>query len=274
MTGAEGTGSTRIDGRRFAWRSLGSGPVLVMLNGYSSGAADWDPTLIGTLSNSFTVICPDNRGMGDSELGDPDELTIDGMAADVERLLDALDVERAVVGGWSMGGFVTQQLAARVPGRVEAMFLMGTDPGGAAAVRATPEAWAQLTDLSGTPRERASRLIPLLFPPAFVPAIDAAFGDLMAESLARLSPVALEAQKRAMAAWHSEDRPVVDASSAPRALVLHGSEDVVIPPGNAEVLDARWPACQVEIFAGGHAFFALDPTTVASAITAFAQKGL
>jgi pimeloyl-ACP methyl ester carboxylesterase len=271
MTGEESTGSTDIDGRRFAWRSLGSGPPLVLLNGYSTSAEDWDPTLLATLSSAFTVTCPDNRGMGESELGDPDALTIDGMAADVERLLDALDVERALVGGWSMGGFVTQQLATRAPGRVEAMVLIGTDPGGPAAVRATPADWSQLTDLSGTPRERATRLIPLLFPAAFVPAIDAAFGDQMGEALARLSPTAIAAQTRAMAAWHAEDRPAVDASTAPRALVLHGSEDVVIPPENAETLAARWPTCEVEVFVGGHAFFALDPTTVAKAMTSFGR---
>ena len=125
-----------IDGRRYAFGSIGSGPPLVLLNGYSASAQDWDPTLLGGLAASFEVICPDHRGMGESELGDPAELTIDSMAADVERLLSAKGIERAPVAGWSMGGFIAQRLVARAPQNVQAMVLMATDPGGPAAVRA------------------------------------------------------------------------------------------------------------------------------------------
>ncbi len=266
---AEQSGAIEIEGRRLAWRSVGSGPPLVLLNGYSATAVDWDPTLLGELANSFEVVCPDHAGMGESSLGDPAAVSIDSMAGDVERLLDELVIDHAPVAGWSMGGFITQRLARRAPGRVEAMVLLGTDPGGSAAVRATPEAWAQLIDHSGTPRERASRLIPLLFPPAFVPAIDQAFGDLIAEAQAKLSQPALRAQEHAMDVWHAAGQPAPD-SSAPRALVLHGTEDVVIPPGNADTLAAAWPTSEVERFeGGGHAFFALEPQRTAERIRAF-----
>ncbi|MGZ4753995.1 MAG: alpha/beta fold hydrolase [Acidimicrobiia bacterium] len=261
-----------IDGRRYAFRSIGSGPPLVLLNGYSATAQDWDPTLLAGLAASFEVICPDHRGMGESELGDPAELTIDSMAADVERLLSAKGIERAPVAGWSMGGFIAQRLAVRSPQRVEALVLMGTDAGGPAAVRATPETWAQLTDHSGTPREQASRLIPLLFPPALVSAIDEAFGDLIAQARAGLSLDAVVAQERAMTAWHAEEQPPMNADAAAPVLVLVGTEDVVIPPENGELLAARWSPCEIERFVGsGHAFFALEPQRTADRITLFLQ---
>jgi pimeloyl-ACP methyl ester carboxylesterase len=150
------------------------------------------------------------------------------------------------------------------------LVLLGTDPGGPEAVRATPEAWAQLTDLTGTSRERASRLIPLLFPAALVPAIEGAFGDLMAESLGALSPVALVAQKRAMAVWHATPPTPPDPATAPKVLVMSGSEDVVIPAANESELAAVWPTCDVETFeGGGHAFFALEPQRVAGRIKEF-----
>ncbi len=270
MTAAERAEAIDIDGRRLAWRAVGHGRPLVLLNGYSATAQDWDPTLLGELAGAFEVICPDHRGMGESELGDPDAVTIDAMAGDVERVLDALEIGSAPVAGWSMGGFVTQQLVRRAPGRVLAMVLLGTDPGGSTAVRATSEAWAQLFDHSGTPREQASRVIPLLFPPAFVPAIDEAFGDLIAEARATLSPAALAAQQRAIDAWHAVDQPAPDAAAAPLALILHGTEDVVIPAQNADALAAVWPRREVELYeGGGHAFFALEPQRVAQRIIAF-----
>jgi pimeloyl-ACP methyl ester carboxylesterase len=102
------------------------------------------------------------------------------MASDLEALLDALEIERLTVVGWSMGGYVAQRLARRAPGRVVALGLISTDPGGPAAVPARPETWAALVDHSGTPREQASRLISLLFPPAVAAEIDRQFGEVVA----------------------------------------------------------------------------------------------
>jgi pimeloyl-ACP methyl ester carboxylesterase len=194
------------------------------------------------------------------------------MAADLEALLDALEIERARVAGWSMGGFAVQRLAVHAPHRVEAMALLSTDPGGGAAVPADPEVWAKLVDHSGTPREQATRLISLLFPPGRAVEIDRRFGDLVAAARAELSTAALEAQERAMAAWHEEDPPA-PGPVAPPALVLHGSEDVVVPPANAGALAARWPGARVEpIAGGGHAFMAQEPQRLADLMISFLHE--
>ena len=272
VTPAERNDAIEIDSRHYAWRSIGSGPVLVLLNGYSASAQDWDPNLLDGLANSFTVICPDNRGMGESELGHPSgpPMTSDSMADDVERLLDHLDVERAPVAGWSMGGMIAQQLALRAPTRVEKLILLATDAGGPRSVLAQPEAWAALTNHTGTPREQATRLIPLLFPPAFVPAVEELSGDLVAVARAALSIDTMLAQQQAILEWHAEDPAAPDPDTAPPVLVLVGTEDIVVPPENAEVLATVWPRCEIERFeGGGHAFFALEPQRVAASITTF-----
>jgi pimeloyl-ACP methyl ester carboxylesterase len=172
-----------------------------------------------------------------------------------------------------MGGFVAQQLALDTPARVSSLVLMGTDPGGPLSVLAAPEHWAQLTDHSGTPREQATRLIPLLFPPALVPAIDEAFGDLIAEARAQLALPALVAQQRAIDTWHAADPPRPDRATAPPVIVMVGTHDVVIPPENDDVLARVWPDAEVDRFAeGGHAFFAIEPTRVAERIRGFARR--
>jgi 3-oxoadipate enol-lactonase len=258
-----------IAGRRLAWRSIGRGAPLLLVNGYAATASDWDPDLISALASSFQVICPDHRGMGGSDLGDPAHLTIGGMAADLERLLDALEIDRAWVAGWSMGGFVTQRLSTRAPGRVEAMALLSTDPGGSAATRAEPGVWTLLTDRSGTPREQASRLISLLFPPSLAPDIDNRFGEMVAAARAQLSPAALSAQESAMEDWYGEERPSPGAT-APRTVAVCGAEDVVIPPENSDALGALWPDCRVERIAGaGHAFMAQEPEWTANLLENF-----
>ncbi|HYC80896.1 MAG TPA: alpha/beta hydrolase [Solirubrobacterales bacterium] len=258
-----------IDGRRYAWRAVGSGPRLVLVNGYGGTGADWDPTFLGALAERFEVICPDNRGMGDSELGD-EELTVAAMAADVEELMDALEIEAAAVCGWSMGGYVCQALAESSPYRVSALALIGTHPGGPAYVpTGDAEAFANLIDYSGTPREQASRLISVLFPPAQAAAIDAELGELVAAARAQLDHRALDAQEAALFAWRDREPPP-PPSEPPPAVVLHGRLDRLVAAGNAAPLGERWGA-RVEIFeASAHAAMAQEPERAATAIAAVA----
>jgi pimeloyl-ACP methyl ester carboxylesterase len=152
--GSAPAGAIEVHGRRLAWHTAGEGPRLLLVNGYAATGGDWDPAFVGGLAESFEVICPDNRGVGGSALGDG-ELTIDDMAADLEALLDAVDAQGLPVVGWSMGGFLAQRFAVRAPERVTALALLATDPGAPDSTAADPKVWARLTDHSGSPREQA-----------------------------------------------------------------------------------------------------------------------
>lgn len=241
-------------------------PPLLLINGYAATGGDWDPAFLLALGETHEVIRPDNRGVGGVELG-AEELTIDAMAADLERLLDRRRIERLPVAGWSMGGFVAQRLALRSPDRLSALVLISTDPGGAEATLPDPEVWARLVDHSGTPREQASRLISALFPPDAAGKIDRLFGDVVAAARGALPAATLTAQEAAIEAWHRDDQPRPAASQVPPTLVLHGLEDLVIPAANAAALAARWPGARVELFEGrGHAVMAQEPAAVAAAI--------
>lgn len=249
-----------------AWRAVGAGPKLLLVNGYAATGEDWDPSFLSELAESYEVICPDNRGLRGSALGDL-ELTIDSMAADLEVLLDSLRIERLPVVGWSMGGFIAQRLAVRSPGRVTALALIATDPGGPDSVPPDPEVWSRLVDLSGTPEDQASRLISLLFPPELAADIDRRFGGVVAAARAELSAEMLRAQEDAMDAWHRDGQPRPADPGEPPTLIVHGSEDIVIPAANARALADRWLAGRVEILAGcGHAVMAQDPQRVVALI--------
>lgn len=263
-------GAIEIDGRRYAWRAVGAGPRLILVNGYAGAGEDWDPTFLAGLAEHFEVICPDNRGMGGSELGE-EELTIAAMADDVEALMDALEIEACAVAGWSMGGYVSQALAESAPARVSALTLIGTHPGGPTYVpTGDAEAFEKLVDYSGTPREQATRLLSVLFPPAEAAAIDAEFGAVVAAARAQLDHRALDAQVAALVAWrHREPPPLADP---PPALVLHGALDRLIAVGNAPVLGERWSA-RVEVFEqSAHAAMAQEPLRAAAAIAALNER--
>ncbi|HEX6204652.1 MAG TPA: alpha/beta fold hydrolase [Solirubrobacterales bacterium] len=259
--------SIAVDGRRLAWRLVGSGPPLLLVNGYAATGADWDPGFLAALAEGHEVVCPDNCGVGES---DPPSgpMSVDALAADLEAVLAARGVDACPVVGWSMGGFAAQRLAETSPGRVSALGLLATDPGGATSVAPDPADWALLTDHSGSPREQASRLISLLFPPPQAEEIDREFGEVVAAARADLSPAVLAAQEEAMESWHRQDRP--PAADRKPTIILHGDQDRVIPAANSAPLAARWGAAEPEVFAGcGHGLMAQEPAAVASRLREF-----
>jgi pimeloyl-ACP methyl ester carboxylesterase len=267
---AEGMqGTVQRGAREVGWRSVGSGPPLVLVNGYAGTTADWDPNFLDALATHFEVVLPDNRGMGTSTWGDDAEpLTIASMADDVLALADDLSIAEFALVGWSMGGFIAQTLTSAAPGRVTALALLGTDAGGPDAVLAEPDVWAQLIDASGTDREQATRLLGLLFPPALAVELDAQVGPLVAQARGALDHRALRAQEAAMDAWHASPPPPVP-TTPPRTMVACGALDIVIPPANAGLIADRWSATMPITYEGcGHAFMAQVPVDLATHLIA------
>src|ERR1051325_10592260 len=102
----------RVDGAEIAYRRIGTGRPLVVLNGFAATTTDWDPSFIDRLASSSELILIDNRGIGHSS-DDGHPFDIAKLADDVAQVVGMLGVERANVLGWSMGGFIAQTLALR-----------------------------------------------------------------------------------------------------------------------------------------------------------------
>jgi len=101
----------------------GSGPPLMLIAGLASDSQSWLP-LVPFLSSRFTVIIPDNRGVGRST--QECEITIPLMADDCAALLRHLGIGRAHLLGHSMGGMVAADMAARHPYSAATLTLVAT----------------------------------------------------------------------------------------------------------------------------------------------------
>jgi pimeloyl-ACP methyl ester carboxylesterase len=267
----EQTGSVEVrPGRRVAWRALGDGPPLVLFNGYAGTRLDWDPAFLGALAAHHRVICPDNAGLGDSPLPAGETVGgVEGMTTDAVALFDALELERAAVAGWSMGGFIVQSLVRRIPERIAAAALISTHTGGPDCVDAEAGVFAVLIDHSGTPREAATRFISLLFPPERAAEADAQFGAILAAGRAELPEPVLFEQEDAIVQWHGRTTSLPPADPSIPTVVVHGGKDALVPPANAEVLARFHPGARVEIRPDcAHAPMAQEPDAVAAAILA------
>ena len=117
------------DGVRIHYETRGSGPALLLTHGYSATGEMWAGQL-DALSDDHTVIAWDMRGHGQSDSPRDDSLysealTIDDMAA----ILDATGFTSAVVGGLSLGGYMSLAFNATHPERVRGLLIIDCGPG-------------------------------------------------------------------------------------------------------------------------------------------------
>src|SRR5437899_7287641 len=93
-----------VHGLRIHYAAAGRGEPLVLLHGWPQHWWSWHH-IVGPLSESYRVICPDIRGLGWSE-GSPGRYRVDDLADDLLGLLDVLDIERAALVGHDWGSFI------------------------------------------------------------------------------------------------------------------------------------------------------------------------
>ncbi|HKC62958.1 MAG TPA: alpha/beta fold hydrolase, partial [Pyrinomonadaceae bacterium] len=109
-----------------AYDDVGSGLAVVLLHGYPFNRSMWREQA-EALEANYRVITPDLRGHGESTVSE-EPATMDEMAEDVARLLDELQIERIVLGGLSMGGYVAFSFYRLFRPRVRALILADTRP--------------------------------------------------------------------------------------------------------------------------------------------------
>lgn len=107
-----------------AYREAGSGTALVLLHAFPLSSAMWRDQR-AAFADVCRVITPDQRGWGRSPLGVAPAV-LDVVADDLAALLDRLSLDRIVLGGLSMGGYVAMAFCRRHPHRVKGLILADT----------------------------------------------------------------------------------------------------------------------------------------------------
>ena len=244
-----------VDGVSTHVLTAGAGPPLVYLHGVAP-AGEWLP-LHQHLARSFTVYAPDHPGFGRTER--PDWLTgVDDLVLHYEELLRKLELERPLLAGFSLGGWIAAAFAVTYPERVSALVLLNS-----AGLHVDGHVVGDLAALS---RE----------------ALDAAiFHDPEAADAywkARVHPEERLRQYRAMVttallAWNPWFDPKLQRRlrriAAP-TLVLWAEHDRLIPPIYGEAFRNAIPGAKLEVVPDcGHMAPIERPEAVAEAITRF-----
>lgn len=117
------------DGVDIYYEVHGSGPPLILTHGYSSTSAMWQGQ-IAALSRHYKLVLWDMRGHGQSDYPENPAAYSEALTvADIAALLDAAGAEKAIVGGLSLGGYMSLAFYRSHPERVRALLIIDTGPG-------------------------------------------------------------------------------------------------------------------------------------------------
>lgn len=263
------------DGVRYAHRVHGpeTGTPLVLSQRFRGTMDDWDPDFIDALAETRPVVVFDGAGVSSSSGEVPS--TIAGMADDMAAFVEALGHAEVDVLGWSMGGFVVQELAMRHPEMVDRLILVGTGPAGSSE---TPAPEATVFEVATRPAYGAKEREHLFFAnaPSSLARAEASMARIDAvrdpDAEPPTTPGVMQVQGAAIQAWLGggdgafERLPAIEAPT----LIIAGDRDPFFPVLGAFLLNREIPDTRLAVHPmAGHAPHHQWPEHVAVTINDF-----
>jgi pimeloyl-ACP methyl ester carboxylesterase len=253
------TQSVDVGGTRFMYRKLGkdTGIPVICLNHLAAVLDYFDPAIIDGLATQHTVITFDNRGVGAS--GGSTPKTVAAMAKDAIAFIHALGYEKVNLFGFSLGGFISQEILRQEPQLVHKVILAGTGPAGGVGIdKVTGIAYRDVIKATLTFRD----------PRFYLFFTKTHNGKQAARQFIKrtkerakndrdkkLSIKTFNAQLKAIHAWGLQAPQDLSIIKQP-VLVVNGESDKMVPSINSFYLAQRLPNSQIVIYKdaghGGH----------------------
>jgi len=265
------------NGIRYAYRRFGTGDQLplVCLQHFRGGLDNWDRLVTDGLAQGRSLILFNNAGIASSG-GDPAD-TIDAMAKHVIAFVDALGLKKVDLFGFSMGGFVAQNVVLNRPKLVRRLILAGTGPEGGEGMVGYP-------DLA---TRHATREVPVeenflylfFYPSDSSQAAGRVYWTRRHEREDQDPPssmAAMAAQVKAIAAWGAvpaDDRYARLKEIALPVLVVNGKTDLMVPTVNSFVLQQHLPDAELIVYPdSGHGAIFQFPAPFVREATRFLNR--
>jgi pimeloyl-ACP methyl ester carboxylesterase len=241
------------NGIRFAYRRFGKpGGVPLVFNQHYTGTMDhWDPAVTDGFTKDREVILFNNAGVSGTSGEVP--ATFEEMGANAVAFIKALGLEKVDVLGFSIGGFVAQEITCQAPDLVRRLVLLGTGPrSGQGMDGGTPEG----NRIFGSTYDPPDHLwLSVFFTPS--PASQAAGREFLKRFRLRskdrdpeVNGKVAPAQRAAIAKWAAPREHPYDYLKTIRqpTLVVNGSSDVIIYTVNSFVLQQNLPNAELIIY--------------------------
>lgn len=255
-----------IQNAQLHWFEQGEGPALLLLHGFTESHRCW-LSAIDDLSKHFRVLAPDLPGSGGSSLLSDGTADLGATAQLLWDWLSDLQIDKCVVVGHSMGGYVALEMLAAAPDRLLGIGLFHSHPmGDDAGKKLNRDRTIELIEKRGS-KDFLHGFIPNLFAPAQRDALAATI-DLLEAQAAEQSVAAYVAQTQAM-----RDREaridLLQAHRLPKLVVL-GRHDPILPVSTGLAFAVQLNNCQLEVLeAAGHMGMYESPAQTAEIFAEF-----
>lgn len=262
------------NGVRYAYRRFGNsggGVPVVLLQHFRGNLDNWDPALLDALAGEREVIAFNNVGVASTDGKTPNSVT--QMARDAIIFLEALKLEEVDLLGFSLGGFVAQEIALLRPSLVRKLILAGTGPQGGPVMHG----WRKdIADNARVDQAGAEQLLYIMF--RHTPSSQAKGVEYLGRFMARKdrdapSNVATRnAQYDAVVEWGVPDHNKLQRLAAIQqpTFVANGDDDLMCPPRLTHLLGGLIPNAEVKIYPdAGHGFLWQHHTEFGADVKAF-----
>ena len=257
------------DGIELYYEQHGSGPPLLLIAGLASDSQSWLP-VVAALAQQFTVILPDNRGVGRST--QECIISVELMAHDCAALIHHLGHGQVAVAGHSMGGMVAMALARRYPQVVERLLLVATTARNLVRNNLLFCDWADQLETGQDRTVWYRTILSWILTEQFFDnrqLLDATLIYLLSYPWPQ-SPAAFRQQVQAIAAFDAT--PWLRELAMPTR-VLAAEQDILMPLEYAECLARQISGASLGIIkAAAHSLHTEQPQAFSTAVTDFLSK--
>jgi len=261
----------------YAYRELGDGDVpSVLLQHFRGNLDNWDPALVDALATDRRVISFDNVGVGATTGVTPN--TIEAMAHDAIAFIEALNLQRVDLLGFSIGSFVAQEIALIRPDLLRRVVLASSAPQGAAGMHG----WApEVIGAVGTPETSPQGYLEVFFAQtdtsrqAGQQAAGRIFGGRNTDRDEPTTWQTRQAQYDAVCAWGIPNHSLLERVSAIDlpVFVANGDSDPMILPRYSHLLAGLLPNAQLTIYPdSAHGFLFQHHEQFAADVRAFLEE--
>lgn len=258
-----------INGIDLGYEDHGIGLPVIFLHAFPLHRQMWAGVVTSLLEEQrYRLVAPDVRGFGESGL-QTDVTTMELVADDIAALLDQLGMQRAVLCGLSMGGYIALAFLRKYAARVQGLILADTRPGADDEEgKVRREQLAQLAETQGAEAVADAQVPRLLAEHTrhYEPEVETRVRQMINAA----HPYSIASAARGMAERRDQTEIVKNAQCP--VMVIVGEHDAVIPPDIAKAYASEIPGARVEIIPrAGHLSNLEQPEAFLHAIRSFLE---